>query len=250
LIPSPIRKVLSTLATHQVRYLLMGGQACVLYGAAEFSRDTDLTVLALAENLDRLSAALDELRAECVAVPPRDWSYLARGHALHFRCAHPDAAGMRVDVMAVLRGVGPFEDLWSRRTTIEVEPGLPVEVMGLADLVTAKKTQRDKDWPMIRRLIEGHYARHRDHPSPEQVSFWLREARTASILADVARDHPDMAAAAVATRPLLALAVAGNADGLAVGLADEEARERRADRAYWAPLREELERLRHQKRTE
>jgi hypothetical protein len=25
-----------------VRYLLMGGQACVLYGAAEFSRDLDL----------------------------------------------------------------------------------------------------------------------------------------------------------------------------------------------------------------
>ena len=27
---------------HRVRALLMGGQACVLYGAAEFSRDTDL----------------------------------------------------------------------------------------------------------------------------------------------------------------------------------------------------------------
>ena len=44
--PAPIRKVLSTLATRQVRYLLMGGQACVLYGGAEFSRDTDITVLA------------------------------------------------------------------------------------------------------------------------------------------------------------------------------------------------------------
>ncbi len=28
--------------THRVKSLLMGGQACVLYGAAEFSRDTDL----------------------------------------------------------------------------------------------------------------------------------------------------------------------------------------------------------------
>jgi len=26
---------------HRVRALLMGGQACVFYGAAEFSRDTD-----------------------------------------------------------------------------------------------------------------------------------------------------------------------------------------------------------------
>jgi hypothetical protein len=30
------------MAAHRVRALLMGGQACVFYGAAEFSRDTDL----------------------------------------------------------------------------------------------------------------------------------------------------------------------------------------------------------------
>ena len=42
MIPSRIRKVLSTMANRQVRTLLMGGQACVFYGAAEFSRDTDL----------------------------------------------------------------------------------------------------------------------------------------------------------------------------------------------------------------
>ena len=40
MIPNPILKVLSTLTTHRVRHLLMGGQACVLYGAAQFSRDT------------------------------------------------------------------------------------------------------------------------------------------------------------------------------------------------------------------
>jgi hypothetical protein len=34
------------MASHQVRALLMGGQACVFYGAAEFSRDTDLLILA------------------------------------------------------------------------------------------------------------------------------------------------------------------------------------------------------------
>lgn len=31
---------------HRVRALLMGGQACVFYGAAEFSRDTDFAILA------------------------------------------------------------------------------------------------------------------------------------------------------------------------------------------------------------
>ena len=56
--PSPIRKVLSTFRKHRVRALLMGGQACVFYGAAEFSRDTDFAILAGADNLARLDALL------------------------------------------------------------------------------------------------------------------------------------------------------------------------------------------------
>ena len=63
----------------------MGGQACVLYGAAQFSRDVDLAILADAENLGRLQAALDELRAEVVEVPPFEARYLERGHSVHFR---------------------------------------------------------------------------------------------------------------------------------------------------------------------
>jgi hypothetical protein len=55
LIHNPILKVLSSIRKHRVRVLLMGGQACVFYGAAEFSRDTDLAILASSENLARLS---------------------------------------------------------------------------------------------------------------------------------------------------------------------------------------------------
>ena len=78
----------------------MGGQACVFYGAAEFSRDTDLLILADAANLARLEAALRDLQAECIAVPPLALDYLQRGHAVHFRCHHPEAADIRVDVMS------------------------------------------------------------------------------------------------------------------------------------------------------
>ena len=45
----------------------MGGQACVFYGAAEFSRDTDLAVLADASNLSRLRKARAELQADPIA---------------------------------------------------------------------------------------------------------------------------------------------------------------------------------------
>ena len=71
---------------HRVRALLMGGQACVFYGAAEFSRDTDLAIVADAVNLARLRKTLAELQAEVIAVPPFELKYLRRGHAIHFRC--------------------------------------------------------------------------------------------------------------------------------------------------------------------
>ncbi len=39
----------------------MGGQACILYGAAEFTRDVDLAVAVAPANLERLRQALAEL---------------------------------------------------------------------------------------------------------------------------------------------------------------------------------------------
>jgi len=162
LIPNPIVKVLSTLTSHGVRHLLMGGQACVFYGAAEFSRDCDIVIVADKETLLRLSSALRELQADCIAVPPLDPLYLNRGHAVHFRCQHPDAAGIRLDIMTRMRGCGDFESLWTRRTTIEDAEGIVYELLGIEDLVRAKKTQRDKDWPMIRRLVDAHYDQFRD----------------------------------------------------------------------------------------
>ena len=96
----------------------MGGQACVFYGAAEFSRDTDLAIMADAANLARLRRALDDLQADVIAVPSCQLKFLRRGHAVHFRCQHPEAPRMRVDVMSKMRGVDVFSALWKRRTTI------------------------------------------------------------------------------------------------------------------------------------
>jgi hypothetical protein len=145
---------------HRVRALLMGGQACVLYGAAEFSRGTDLAILPDTANLKRLQRALDDLRAERVAVPPFELRFLRQGHAIHFRCQHPQAWRHRVDVMSKMRGVDSFTKPWRRRATIRLPGGGKCDVLSLPDLVRAKKTQRDKDWPMVRRLVEAHYFQH------------------------------------------------------------------------------------------
>ena len=248
MIPNPILKVLLTLTASRVKYLLMGGQACVFYGAAEFSRDTDIAVLSDTDNLTRLSEALDALQAQCITVPPFEADYLKRGHAVHFRCQHPEARDMRIDVMSVMRGVETFNRLWTRRTTVELEPGILVELMSRRDLVAAKKTQRDKDWPMVRRLVEASYAAHQNEPDPEHIDFWLQECRTPAILLVLARKHPDRCGAAIENRPLLSRALAGDGIQLLDALDSEEKLEREADRAYWAPLRAELEELRRRRR--
>ena len=233
------------MATHQVRALLMGGQACVFYGAAEFSRDTDLLLLSDAANLERLRGAFRELQAECIAVPPFAAEFLDRGHAIHFRCQHPEASGMRVDIMSRLPGVDAFPALWERRATLADTAGTRYELLALSDLVQAKKTQRDKDWPMLRRLLEADYHQHRPNPGEDRVRFWLREMRTPELLLEFGRSHPHLCQELLAVRPLLVSVLSGDFAGLVRALAEEQQRAQETDRAYWQPLKQELERLRH-----
>ena len=238
---------------HGAQCLLMGGQACILYGAAEFSRDTDLAILAEPDNLKRMNAALTALDAEVIAVPPFDASFLARGHAVHFRCRRSDVAGMRVDVMSRMRGVDSFPTLWERRTTVSIPeteniPGAELEVLSLSDLVTAKKTQRDKYWPMLRRLVEVNWFEHREEATAERIAFWLRELRTPALLIECASTFSDAAVRAAAERPAVHAALAGKLAAVERALATEQEHERTLDAAYWAPLRRELELLRREVR--
>lgn len=248
MIPNPIRKVLSSMRDHRVQCLLMGGQACVLYGAAEFSRDTDLAIVASEENASRLMEAMASLDAEVIAIPPFLLKHLEAGHAVHFRCRHPEAVGMRVDVMSRMRGVADFRELWERRTTLEMEEGTVFEVLSLPDLVQAKKTQRDKDWPMIRRLLEANYFAHRSSPTPQQLDFWFRELRTPALLIELAQAYPREAEKTTCLRPLIHHAISRNEPALLEALETEEREERIADQRYWQPLREELEQLRRERR--
>ena len=222
----------------------MGGQACVFYGAAEFSRDLDLLVLADPENLNLLRVALDDLQAETIAVPPFDSAFLAKGHAIHFRCHRADVLEFRIDVMSQLRDGPEFEELWDRRTTIEVEDET-VELMSLEDLVKAKKTQCDKDWPMIARLLEQRYFRLGTSPGDREIEFLLMELRTPELLVDLSSRFPGIAARVLGVRPAVAEAIVGDIERVRSVLNDEEAEEKRRDREYWRPLRTEPEQLRH-----
>ncbi|WP_146520887.1 hypothetical protein [Stieleria varia] len=147
-----------------------------------------------------------------------------------------------------MRGCDDFESLWEQRTTIEDADGVIYELLGIEDLVRAKKTQRDKDWPMIRRLIDAHYDQNRDEPTEDRVRFWLRESRTPEVLIRVAAEHPDLLQEAMKTRPLLVETMSASRTALTQELEKERALEREADQRYWRPLMKELEAMRAAKR--
>jgi hypothetical protein len=244
LIPSPITSSLAALEARSVPCLVMGGQACVLYGSAEFSRDLDLVIAAHGDALERLHAALTDLQAQVIAVPPLRLDLLERGHAVHFRCARPDVAGLRIDVLLCPPRIADVAGMWERRVLIPIPGGAPVPVVALADLVATKKTQRDKDWAMIGQLVDADMVAHREAPAAEQVRFWLREAREADQLILLAASFPDRAAEAAPARPLLQLAIAADHAALELALAREQIQGKTEDRAYWAPLLAELEQIR------
>ncbi len=116
--------------------------------------------------------------------------------------------------------------------------------MGLPDLVQAKKTQRDKDWPMIRQLVEVNYFANRETPTKNQIQFWFLELRTPQLLIELARQNrtqPQL----LRQRPLLKALKNEDESLLAKLLIEEEQQVRYVDRHYWMPLKKELETLRH-----
>jgi hypothetical protein len=226
----------------------MGGQACVFYGAAQVSKDVDFLILADEDNFKRLQGALTALQAARIAVPPFDPEFLARGHAVHFRCQALGVVGLRIDIMTRLRDLPDFDRLWQRRTIVADDAETAFNLLSVPDLVSAKKTQRNKDWPVIEALVSIHYRENFAEPTPEWVSFWLAEARSPELLVELATRFPVETTEFRAARPLLDHAITEDLPALREALDAEVRAEKEKDRIYWEPLKRELEAFRRAER--
>jgi hypothetical protein len=97
-----------SLEREAVRYLLISGQASILYGAATFSEDVDLWIAPSAANIDRFLRALHRNRAVVHKLtPPLTVRHFRRGHGFHFRVPSP-AGEWYLDVMGRPPRVGGF----------------------------------------------------------------------------------------------------------------------------------------------
>lgn len=239
-----MRSFFRSLEDHEVEYLLISGQAAILYGAAMFSEDVDLWVDPEPENLRRFLGALASRDATAYKLTPPLTSELAdRGHGFHYLLPTDAGGSMYLDVMGRPPRVGAFPEASARAESMETDWGT-LPVVAIPDLVDLKRTRRLSDYETISNL-----AALRLHPDPSPPPDLLRWALEATFRIDdvadwVGRLPGGSEALRAATRPCLVALREGD-DGAARQLLLREIGEHQAaDVAYWKPVIEELRQLR------
>jgi hypothetical protein len=209
-----------------LEYLLISGQAAVLYGAATFSEDIDLWIRPTARNVRRLLQALAARHARVYKLtPPLTRRYWNAGHGFHFLVPGRPVPAY-IDILAHPPRVEDFLTCRGRSSLVETDWGR-VPVVSVADLVLLKKTRRLSDYEVISNLVLLRVA---GNASPSR-KLLLWAARNSFRAEDRARFLGDLG------RPV---AVDDCRRAIAREIASLQAR----DAAYWRQRTEELRRLR------
>jgi predicted nucleotidyltransferase len=157
------QEILAALDRHQVRYVVIGGLAAILHGAAHVTTDVDIVPEEALRNLKRLSAALQELNArirvagEVEGVPfGHDAESLMRVRIWNLVTDRGN-----LDITFQPSGTYGYEDL--RRDAVRMRVrGVDVPVAALADVIRSKEAAgRERDraiLPTLRRLLDQQKA--------------------------------------------------------------------------------------------
>jgi len=173
-----IANFFQSLSDRGVEYLLISGQATVLYGAATFSEDIDLWINPTSENRDRFSAALRNCRARFYKLTPRlTVENLSRGHGFHFVLPGVKVSEVFLDVMGSPPRVGSFAASLATARWMETEWGA-IRTIGLQPLVELKKTQRLEDYPIISKLSLAWFDQPECSKTPGDVRWALQNIFT------------------------------------------------------------------------
>src|SRR5262245_35851926 len=108
-----MRNLFRAFEAHRVRYLVISGQASVLYGGAFFTQDLDLWVQPSPVNIGALLVALAHLKARFHNLtPPVTIRNLRRGHGFHFVIPQGSNAPLYLDIMGQPPRVNTFSNAW------------------------------------------------------------------------------------------------------------------------------------------
>jgi hypothetical protein len=148
--PTDPVEVFRVLNDHGVDYLIIGGVAVQAYGHVRTTQDVDVIVAPDSRNLERLAAALKQLRARLkgvdahlLGIDPTDATHLCDG--ANFGLA-TRAGGLDVWTDAAeLKGARPWDEMRARAVTAEVG-GQSLRFVDRDDLIRMKLAAgREKD---------------------------------------------------------------------------------------------------------
>jgi hypothetical protein len=252
-----IENFFRSLEENAVEYLLISGQATVLYGAATFSEDVDLWLNPTEENRLRF---LKTLRG-CSAVyhkltPPLEMDFLLKGHGFHFLLGPDVDQQFYLDIMGVPPRTQNFAAAAATALRLESDWGM-IPTVGIKPLVEIKKTQRLEDYPIISNLVLIYFNDLRHRPTLDDYPWALDNLFTLSSVMDFVGARPDIVkCAALSEQGLLPYVGAiidqqeispEQEDRVTADLQEKMRRSQRLDREYWKPIISELKQLRSQK---
>ncbi|MFH0909726.1 MAG: DUF6036 family nucleotidyltransferase [bacterium] len=136
--------VCSLLNRHEARYVVIGGQACILHGLVRTTEDVDILVEDNDDNFRRVIAALSELPDHAaVELTPAD---------LRDNVVVKVADQVEVDISRSAWKVS-FEEASKTVQHLKVE-NVDIPYAGLDALIASKETYRDQDRVDVIRLKE------------------------------------------------------------------------------------------------
>ena len=139
---------------HEVRYLIVGGEAVIFHGYARLTGDMDFFYEAIPENVRRLYQALREFWKGNVPGIADAKEFLQVGLVVQFGLP-PN----RIDLVNHIDGVN-FNEAWRNKVTVQLKgtgvDGAFIFYMGRKDLIRNKKASgRPKDLDDLRFLESG-----------------------------------------------------------------------------------------------
>ena len=146
------KALLSNLQTENVSFVIIGGVAATLHGAARVTFDLDVVYDRSSENLERIVRALAPLQPYLRGAPPGlpfkfESETLRRG--LNFTLTTSEGP---IDLLGELTGIGSFSEVLANSVTAQLF-GAEYRFLNLEALIASKRAAgRPKDFEAIAEL--------------------------------------------------------------------------------------------------
>ena len=124
------KELLNLFKKHNVKYLVVGGYAVMLYTEPRFTKDLDLLISVEIKNATAVYNALKEFGAPLANLNVEDFNQ----EGYFYQMGRPP---MRVDILMSIPGV-KFSNAWSRRKQLTID-GIKMNFISKEDLITSKK---------------------------------------------------------------------------------------------------------------